>query len=238
MYLPSFEGDWWNVVDASNGDVLNRITPKSGAHNTVFAVDGMHAYLAGLKSNILTIADASTRQTSGTAGPFGGNVRPFTVNGKGTLCFCCVNGLLGFEIGDLATGKVLHRVKVEGVEGGPVKRHGCPSHGIALSPDETEIWVSDGHNSRLHVFDATVMPPKQIASITVREQPGWITFGIDGRYVYPSTGDVIDAKTKKISTTLQDEKGQNVESEKLLEVDFFAGKPARAGDQFGRGQMR
>ena len=94
-----------------------------------------------------------------------------------------------------------------GYEKGPVKRHGCPSHGIALTPDEKEIWLADGANSKVHVFDATVMPPKQIATIGVRDQPGWITFSLDGRYAYPSTGEVIDAATKQIVTTLSDEAG-------------------------------
>jgi len=197
IYLPSLEGDWWNVVNADDGQVLNQITPKSGSHNTVFAIDGKHVYLAGLKSKVLTIADAATRQASGTVGPFDGNVRPFTVNGNSTLCFCCVNGLLGFEIGDLTSGKLLQRVTVEGFQTGPVKRHGCPSHGIAITPDESEIWLSDGHNQLAHVFDATVMPPKLKASIPLRDRPGWITLSIDGRFAYVSTGDVIDTKAGK-----------------------------------------
>ena len=92
-----------------------------------------------------------------------------------------VNELLGFEVGDIRTGKMLHRVEVTGYTKGPVKRHGCPSHGIGLTPDEKELWLADGANSRLHIFDATVMPPKQVATISVRDQPGWITFSLDGR---------------------------------------------------------
>jgi len=53
-----------------------------------------------------------------------------------------VNELLGFEVGDLKTGKMLHRVEIAGFEKGPVKRHGCPSHGIGLTPDEKELWVT------------------------------------------------------------------------------------------------
>ena len=109
-----------------------------------------------------------------------------------------MNDLLGFEVGDIRTGRMLHRVEVSGFEKGPVKRHGCPSHGIGLTPDEKEIWLADGPNSRMHVFDATVMPPTQVTSIQLRDQPGWITFSLDGRYAYPSTGEVIDTATKKI----------------------------------------
>jgi hypothetical protein len=54
---------------------------------------------------------------------------------------------------------------VTGFKQGPVARHGCPSHGIGLTPDEREIWLYDAHNRRLHVFDNTVMPPKQKESI-------------------------------------------------------------------------
>ena len=74
--------------------------------------------------------------------------------------------------------------------------------------------------------------------IPVRDQPGWITFSIDGRRAYPSTGEVIDIKSKKILTTLEDEVGRHVQSEKLLEIVFANGKPFRAGDQFAMGTKR
>ena len=107
-----------------------------------------------------------------------------------------------------------------------------------MTQDETEIWVADNANNYLRVFDATVMPPTMKTSIKVRDEPGWITFGIDGTLAYPSTGDVVDVKTKKIVATLQDENGANAESEKLLEIDFAGGKPSAAGDQFGKGKKR
>ena len=151
--------------------------------------------------------------------------------------FANVNGLLGFEIGDLTTNKVIHRVEVTGFPKGTPKRHGCPSHGIALTPDEREIWLCDGFNSRLHIFDATVSPPKQGESIALREQPGWITFSRDGKFAYPSTGEIIDAKSRKIVATLSDEEGRPVHSEKMMEIDFMDGKPLETGDQFGLGRV-
>lgn len=238
IYLPSLEKDHWHVVSAETGDVLAKVVPKSGAHNTVYGLDGKFAYLAGLKSPHLTIADTSTHTAARTVGPFSASIRPFTVNGQQTLCFVNVNDLLGFEVGDITTGKMLHRVEVAGYEKGPVKRHGCPSHGIGLTPDEREIWLTDAFNQKLHVFDATVMPPKQVASLSVRDQPGWITFSLDGTRAYPSTGEVIDVATRKILKTLKDETGADVQSEKMLEIDFAGQVPVRAGDQFGIGRVR
>lgn len=238
IYQPSFEKDNWYVLDAESGDVVAELHPKSRAHNTVYGIDGSRAYMAGLASPVLSIADTTTHMITATCGPFAGSIRPFTVNGSQTLCFVNVNKLLGFEIGDLKTGKKLHRVEVAGFEQGPVKRHGCPSHGIAMTPDESEIWVTDGHNEHLHVFDATVMPPRQVQSIKLRAQPGWITFSIDGQTCWPSTGDVIESRSRKITHTLTDEEGRMVMSEKLLEVQKQGDVIIAVGDQFGRGMKQ
>jgi DNA-binding beta-propeller fold protein YncE len=237
IYLPSLEKEFWRVVDADDGRVLSKIVTNSGSHNTIYGPDGAKVYLAGLKSPLLSIANADRRQVEKKIGPFSNVVRPFTINGSETLCFVNVNERLGFEIGDLRTGKAMYQVDVRGFKKGPVRAHGCPCHGIALTPDEKELWLADAANECIHIFDATSMPPRQQETIKLRDQPGWITFSIDGRFVYPSTGDVIDAKTHKIVTGLKDEEGRQVESEKLLEIDFRGREPVRAGCQFGIGQV-
>ena len=238
IYLPSLEGPHWHVVDGASGDVIKQVVPNSGAHNTVASLDGRYVFLAGLKSPHVSVLDAASNEVVRTVGPFSAPVRPFTLNGAGTRLFACVNDRLGFEVGDAATGKVLAAVDVPGMRKGKPKRHGCPSHGIALTPDETELWVTDAVNRSLHIYDATVMPPtKKGESIVLRDEPGWVTFGLDGRFAYPSTGEVIDARTRKFVAYLKDENGRDVQSEKMLEIDFGAdGKPVVAGDQFGVGR--
>ena len=236
IFLPTLEGAHWSVVDALTGDAIQRIVRNSGAHNTICSLDGTQAYLAGLRSPMLGVVDARTRAVVAEVGPFGSVIRPFTVNGARTRCYVNVNDLLGFEIGDIRTGKVLGRVEVPGFKAGPVKRHGCPSHGIGLTPDERELWLCDGANSRVHVFDLTASAPRLTHSIAVRDQPGWVTFTIDGQFAIPSTGEIIDVRTKRITTTLADERGAPVQSEKLLEIVFSDGRPVRAGDQFGVGR--
>ena len=238
IFLPSFEGPLWYVVRADDGTELTRIKPDSGAHNTVAGLDGKEAYLAGLKSPFLTVADTRTERAVRQVGPFSASIRPFTVDGRQTRCYVNVNELLGFEIGDLISGQKLGRVEVTGFKKGPTKRHGCPSHGIGLTPDEKELWLTDSFNTRLHIFDLTVNPPRQKESIVLRDEPGWITFSVDGDLAYPSTGEVIDTRTRKIVALLKDEKGRDVQSEKMLEIDFREGEPVAAGDQFGLGRIR
>ena len=235
LYVPELEGPAWHVVNASTGDVIATIETNSGSHNTIYSADGMHVYLAGLRSPVLSVADASAHKVTSTVGPFDNFIRPFTVNGSNTLAFVNINGLLGFEVGDIRTGRKLYRVEVEGYKQGPVKRHGCPSHGIALTPDEKELWLADCANSAIHVFDSTVMPPKQLTTIKAKDCVGWLSFSMDGRFGYSSTGEIINTATKKIVANLRDENGHEVQSEKLLDLEISHGKVVRAGNQFGVG---
>lgn len=235
IYLPSLEKDHWHVVDPQTGDVVAKIVTRSAAHNTIAGPDGQEVFLAGLASPWLFVAGTGQHQVVRKVGPFSAPIRPFTINGSQTLCFVNVNGLLGFEVGDLKTGKMLHRVEVEGFKQGPVKRHGCPSHGIAMTRDEREIWVCDAANQRLHVFDVAHLPGKQIASIEVRDQPGWVSMSLDGTLAFSSTGEIFDTQSKKLVAALADEHGRALHSEKMVEVHWDNGRLERVGNQFGIG---
>jgi len=237
MYLPSFENSFWNVVDCATGAIIKKIDVNKRAHNTIYGPSGKYVYLDDIASPWLYIADAEKHELINKVGPFANFVRPFTINGKETLTYVTIDSLLGFEVGDLTTGRKLAHVEVEGWEPGPVRRHGNPSHGIALPPDEKELWLADGHNMRLHVFSAAA-PYQQLTTIPLQDMPGWITFSIEGNYVYPSSGEVIETKTRKIITTLQDEFHNNVASEKMVEIDIAGNKAVKAGNQFGIGGLR
>lgn len=242
MYVPSLEMSNWYVVDAQTGKQIKFLpTPASdGAHNTVWSLDGTKVFLAGLRSTTMSIADAKTHTIVQTVGPFANVVRPFTVNGAGTLIYANVNDIIGFQIGDARTGTVQPPVVVQGYGWSRerITGHGTPSHGVALSPDEKEVWVVDGPNTAVHVFDNTVSPPKQVKSIKTRDSSFWLTWSDNGRWVYASSGDIIDAQSKAVITSLKDELGRDVQGEKVVEVIFQNGKPVKAVDQFGVGRVR
>lgn len=234
MYLPSLENSWWNVVDCKTGATIKKISGFKRSHNTIYGRAGDVVYLDDIGSPWLYLADAKKQELAGKVGPFANNVRPFTVNGKEDRVYVTVDSLLGFEVGDLKLGTKIAHVEVEGWEPGPVRRHGDPSHGIGLTPDEKELWVCDGHNMRLHVFSAAP-PYQQLTTIPLQDMPGWVLFSIDGKYAYPSSGEVIDVGTRKVLLTLKDEFANSVGSEKMVEVQFEGKKAVRAGNQFGIG---
>ena len=109
---------------------------------------------------------------------------------------------------------------------------------MGITPDEKEIWLVDQDKKKLYVFDNTVFPPREMQSIDVAlKSHGWITFSIDGQYAWPDTGDVIDAKTKKIVATLKDADGKRVVSSKFIEVQFRGNDAVRIGHQLGVGRV-
>lgn len=239
IYLPKRHGRGWDVIDADLKKVVAYIpVPYGNPHNTWCSKDGSKMYLAALGNENLYVADVKTHSIIKTVGPFQSNpdkgwgwiynttngpkgIRPFVVTNDDKFCYVNMDGVLGYEIGDLESGKRIGRVDVGGFE----KLRGShltTSHGVNLAPNQKEIWVSNDAGPYVHVFDRTVTPHKQIANIKLNKRNGWITFGIDGRYCYPSSGDVIDTESKKIVAQL-------VESEKLVEIQFENGKAIIAG---------
>ena len=174
---------------------------------------------------MLSVVDTNTRKVIRDVGPFSNSLCPFAINRLETLVFANVDGLVGFEVGDLHTGLILDSVAVEGYQMEAAPKFECPSHGIAFSRDERELWVADGVRNRLQVFDASVYPPVALTAVELPTQPRWIAFSHDGRYAYPSTGDVVDTATKRIVGALDAPAGvmpagAKINSANVLEIDF------------------
>lgn len=236
IYNPS--GWWmhdncWLVNSGLTGEeIAPRIKLKSPSHNTLVSLDGRRAYLGSHVT--LSVVDTTTHKIIQDITPIGeSGVFPFTVNGAATRAYVCLGKTVGFDIADLTTGKVLVRVTTDGA---PIKRR---THGVGLTPDEKEIWVSDQGGNALYVFDNTLFPPKQTHKIDISKGGhGWVAFSLDGQYAYSSSTEIIDSRTKKPIATFKDEQGKPFASSKFVEVVFKDNDVTAVGDQFGVGRVR
>jgi YVTN family beta-propeller protein len=221
MYMPAGEessSNQWSVINGSDGSVRTSITAGNRPHNTVVSPNGQRAYLSGVGSPYVSVIDTATNTQIKTIGQLISGGRPFTINGSETLLYTTATGYLGFQISSIVTGQVLFTVPVVGFSGGGSE---VPSHGISLAPDEKEVYVMDGKNSYVHVYDVSQVPtfaPNKVASIKLSKQiigsfesgcaldcdkVGWLLHSRNGRYVFVGdSGDVIDTSTRQIVKNL------------------------------------
>lgn len=235
------------VLDAKTGAVKGKIpTPMSNFnHNMNLCPDGKTDFAAP-NGITMTIADVPTMKPIKTI-TFSDHVRVFVINHDCTKIYANLNNLLGFEIADVKTGKVIKRVEAPAEmwkekwadPSNVFFGHGAPHHGIAMLPDESEIWIPDSINDQVLVFDNTGEWPvlnMQKSFKTNGNPNGWITVGLDGKYAYLTSGEVVDTKTKKVVHDLRDEYGRWMDSEKVLEMQFGDdGKLVRTVNQFSNG---
>ena len=235
VYAPT---GWWEqsgksgfvVIDGDTGAEIKRIPVGENAHNSIVSLDGTRLFLG--TTTRLTVFDARDERVLKSIPDVGeSGVFPFTVNRKLTYAFVCLGKHVGFDVVDLEQGKAIHRVLAGD---SPIAHR---THGAGLTPDESELWISDQDGKKLFIFDATKMPPAPKGHVDLSiGGHGWVNFSLDGKYAWCHTPDVFDAHTKQRVATLKDETGKPFGSSKLIEVHFKDGKVVRMSSEFGLGR--
>jgi DNA-binding beta-propeller fold protein YncE len=235
LYVPT---GWWYsgddsgllVVNADNGEMIKRINVGPQAHNSIVSLDGKFLYLG--TRTMLSIFDTANEKLIRQIPDVGERgIFPYTLDSKQKIGYICLGNHVGYDIVDLQAGKVLHRV-LTGEK--PIPHR---THGAALTPDETELWISDQVGQKLFIYDATKMPPtlKGHVELSIGGH-GWVAMSLDGKYAWSHAPEVFDVKTKKLVATLKDEKGQPVAGSKYFEVHFRNGKVVQVNNEFGLGR--
>jgi DNA-binding beta-propeller fold protein YncE len=271
LLVASAYNHWWWFIDAHTGKVLGKIdTPEvPNSHNLTVTADGKMAALASLTPISAALApktsaarlygkpNVAIADLDGTSGKvrcyihFSDSPRPLTMNHDGSLIYVNVNNLDGFEIADTRTCKMIKRVELPGElwkekwadPNNHFFGHGLPSHGIGMTPDESEIWVTDAVNDAWQVWDnpGDGRGPVYNPSKAVKIQPGigssWITMSNDGKLAFVGDGSIIDVRAHKVIGIMKDEYGTPIHTtEKLAYMTFDgSGKMIEASNQFAIG---
>lgn len=212
LYVPCRKsGDFW-VLDGETGELVTKIHTGGEPHNTACSADGRLMFLAPRDSPAKVLI-CDTRDGQRVIGeiPIAGGVRPIAISRDGNRLYANTGGLDGFQIADVSGRKLLHTIEVEAPAELPRNK---AHHGVAIRPDQSEVWTVGGVADAA-VFDLRVEPPRQIAFVKSVWGAYWITFAHDGRFAYISepwgkydaptnktTGvgsvAVVDARTKEI----------------------------------------
>ena len=202
LLVASAYNAWWYLIDAANRQAAG---PHRHARNAPLPQSGCHRrWQAGASSPPCQAPRKAPRawpwwtcrtRTVLRYIHFSDAVRPITINHDGSLVYANVNNLDGFEIGDTKTGKMIKRVELPG-EMWKAKwadpnahyfGHGLPSHGIGMTPDESEIWVTDAANDAWQIWDNPgdgrnpVYNPSKTVPIQAGIGSSWISMTNDGK---------------------------------------------------------
>ena len=190
-----------DIVDTREQKVVKTL-PVSKPHNAFNAGSNRYLYVSAMGANQINVIDLTTMAYSAKV-TVGGIPRPYVVTPDGATMYVAVTDLHGFMKVHVASGK-MQRVAMAAENHTPRQRPFEPSdtltHGLALSPDWTELWVTSLLDDSLYVYD--VKADKITGRVRVGDGPNWVTFSPDGKYVCVSntgTNDVsiIDARARR-----------------------------------------
>ena len=206
VYVPCNDGAYW-VIDSREKKVVRKIQTGGRPHNTQASRDGKYMYLSPMgPPKRVTIVDVKEGHKAVGEIPFANSVRPPALSADNTRFYQNIDGLVGFQVADIASRKVIATVKHQIPEDFKGKRSRC--HGLAIRPDQNEIWSCNVEHRTVHVHSLTEEGYPETHAIRMIGRVYWLCFSPDSRYAYVAVRSekkicVVDARTKKIVTHIE-----------------------------------
>jgi YVTN family beta-propeller protein len=187
--VPLRDHDAVDIVDTNLKKVVKELPIKT-PHNCFNSGNNNDLYVSSMGSNEIDIIDLHKMAYSARI-PSGGIPRPYTVSSDEKTLYAALTDLHGFVIADIPQRKVTERVELP-----PAPPLDCPlevntpTHGLALTPDGKQLWVTSLADAGVYVYDLAAK--KTSPMIHVGKCPNWIAFSPDGRYCAVSNSDTND----------------------------------------------
>ncbi|HVN05470.1 MAG TPA: YncE family protein [Bryobacteraceae bacterium] len=207
--VPIRDGDSVDIVDTRVRKVV-KVLPVKAPHNCFNAGSNRYMYVSSMGSNEIDVIDLAAMQYSARV-PVGGIPRPYAVSSDEKTLYTALTNLHGFAIADIPSRKVIDRVELP-----PAPPLNCPlevntpTHGLALTPDGKQLWVTSLADSGVYVYDLASRKTSHL--IHAGKCPNWIAISPDGKYAAVSNSDtndcsIIDTRTEREVARLKTGKG-------------------------------
>ena len=197
--VPIRDGNAVDIVDTSLRKVV-KVLPAKVPHNCYNSGNNDDLYVSSMGNNEIDRIDLKTMTYSEKI-PVGGIPRPYVISADETTLYVALSDFHGFAIASIPQCKVIRRVDLP-----PAPPSQCPlepntpTHGLGLSPDGTQMWVTSLADDRVYVYETRTN--KLLGMAMTGKCPNWITFSRDGRYCCVSNSgtddcSIIDTHTRK-----------------------------------------
>jgi len=195
-----------DVIDTREQRLVRRIPTLGGVHNVFVTPDGKYVVAGMIGARTLTVIDTDTDRPVWSL-HFDGGVRPmaFEQNPDGSTkrIFVQISNYHGFYVVDFDKRVVVQEVPMPEL---PLTQQdndglqGSPGHGLAVSPDGTQLWSTSKPND--HVYAWSLPDLHYLGGVAVGHHPDWLTMTPDSRYLYSANAgsnnvSVIDTRAMK-----------------------------------------
>jgi YVTN family beta-propeller protein len=177
--VPIRDSDRVDLVNVVEGRVVKSL-PVKVPHNCYNARRNDHLWVTSMGGDAVKLIDVKTLTYLAEI-PVGGVPRPLAVTHDEQTLYCALSDLHGFVIADVPRRKVIQRFELPPLPPHarlPVPR--TPTHGLELTPDEKELWVTSCATDTMYVFNTA--SKKLVGKVGVGKGPNWVAFSPDGRY--------------------------------------------------------
>ena len=177
--VPIRGGDSVDIIDVAAGKIIKNL-PVKVPHNCYNAHRNDHLWVTSMGDHKVNLIDLKALAYIAEI-PVGGVPRPLAVTRDEKTLYCALSDLHGFVIADIPQRQVVRKVELPPLPPDvkfPVPH--TPTHGIELTPDEKELWITSCSTDTMYVYD--IAGGKIVAKVGVGQGPNWVTFSRDGKY--------------------------------------------------------
>jgi YVTN family beta-propeller protein len=177
--VPIRGGDSVDVVDVTAGKIVKSL-PVKVPHNCYNAQRNDHVWVTSMGDHQVNLIDLTTLTYLAEI-PVGGIPRPVAVTRDEKTLYCQLSDLHGFVVADVPGRRVIAKVELPPLPPDvqfPVPN--TPSHGLALTPDEKELWATSCGTDAVYIYDTA--GKEIVGKVRTGHGPAWLTFSPDGQY--------------------------------------------------------
>lgn len=206
--VPIRDGDKVDIVDVTKQEIVKSL-PIKEPHNALNNGSNRYIFVSAMSGNEVDLIDLEKMDYAMHI-PVSGRPRPYVVSPDGNTMYVAEANLHGFVIVDIPSQKVVDRVEIpaEHPTLHPLKYESMDTftHGLALTPDGNELWVSSLKDDCVYIYD--LKAKKVVGKVATGSGPNWFAFTPDGKYICISNTDsddvsVIDVKARREVTRVK-----------------------------------
>ena len=197
--VPIRDGNSVDIVDTTLQKVV-KVLPVKTPHNCYNSGSNHDMYVSSMGDDEIARIDLQT-MTYIEKIPVGGVPRPYAVSADEKRLYVALTDFHGFAIANIPQCKVIERVDLPPAPASqcPLEPH-TPTHGLGLSPDDTQFWVTSLADDLVYVYDTR--NKKLLGKVSTGKCPNWIAFSPDGKYCCVSNSgsddcSIIDTRLRK-----------------------------------------